>query len=115
MYLKGQKSDLATRRRQAHAYYEKALLADSQYSPALRALAILDFEAGLYQKAIHLLARALERNAADGLAWYFLGTSHLRLGDTDASLRCAYRAVRCPGTDSLGYDLAGRAYMRQGG
>lgn len=111
-YLKGRKQDLATNRKAAREYYAKALADDHQYSPALRALAVLDFEAGLYGKAIEQLEKALERDASDGLSWYFLGASRLRLSDPTEALRCAYRATRCLGTASLGYDLAGRAYMQ---
>ncbi|MFQ6036243.1 MAG: DUF5107 domain-containing protein, partial [Sedimentisphaerales bacterium] len=113
-YLKGRKYDLATNRKKARQYYEKALAEDAQFSPALRALGILDFEAGLYDVAIQRLQKALQRDPTDGLAWYFLGVSHLRLASEKESLKCAYKAVRCPGTTSLGYDLAGRAYMRLG-
>lgn len=110
-FLKGRKHDLATNRKGAREYYAKALADDPQYSPALRALAVLDFEAGLYEKAIEQLEKALERDASDGLSWYFLGASRLKLANAPDALRCAYRATRCPGTASLGYDLAGRAYM----
>jgi tetratricopeptide (TPR) repeat protein len=113
-YLKGRKCDLATNRNKAREYYEEALADDAQYSPALRALAVLDFEAGLYEKAIQRLEKALDRDPADGLSWYFIGVSHLRLRNEKEALRCAYKAGRCFGTASLGYDLAGRAFMRLG-
>jgi len=114
-YLKGERLDRATRRPQARKYYKMALKKDPLYRPALRGLAILDFEAGLYEKAIDQLEKALQRQPNDdGLAWYFLGLSHLRLNHLEESLRCAYRATRCFGAGSLGYDLAGRAYMRKG-
>jgi tetratricopeptide (TPR) repeat protein len=113
-YLKGRKYDLATNRNKARECYEKALADDTQYSPALRALAVLDFEAGLYEKVIQRLEKALDRDPADGLSWYFLGVSHLRLRNEDEALRCAYKAGRCFGAASLGYDLAGRAFMRLG-
>ncbi len=113
-YLKGRKYDLATNRNKAREYYGKALAEDARYSPALRALAVLDIEAGLYEKAVQRLTTALSRDGTDGLSWFFLGVSHLRLGDSNETLRCAYKAVRCLGTASLGHDLAGRAYMRSG-
>jgi len=113
-YLKARKYDLATDRRKAREYYEKALKEDTQYSPALRALAVLDIEAGLYSQAVRRLKKALYRDASDGLSWIFLGMSHLRLADNKEALRCAYEAVKYTGTASLGYDLAGRAYMRLG-
>jgi len=113
-YLKGRKYDLATNRNKAREFYEKALAEDARYSPALRALAVLDIEAGLYDKAVQRLKTALSRNATDGLSWFFLGVSHLRLGDKKEAVRCAYKAVRCPGTASLGHDLTGRAYMQLG-
>ena len=113
-FLKGRKFDLATSRRRAREYYEKALAEDERYSPALRALAVLDIEAGLFEKAAGRLRTAVRRDDTDGLSWYFLGVSHLRLGNDAEALRCAYRAIRCLGTDSLGCDLAGRAHMRLG-
>ncbi|OHB73037.1 MAG: hypothetical protein A2Z25_06620 [Planctomycetes bacterium RBG_16_55_9] len=114
MYLKGRKFDLATNRSRAHEYYEKALAKDPQYSPALRALAVLDIEAGLYEKAAQQLTKALSRDDMDGLSWYFLGVSHLRRGNDAEALTCASKAIRCLGTASLGQDLAGRAHMRLG-
>jgi tetratricopeptide (TPR) repeat protein len=110
-YLKGRKYDLSTNRRKAREYYQKALAEDADYSPALRALAVLDVEAGLYEKAAERLETALRRDDADGLSWYFLGVSRLKLKNPKDVLRCAYKAVRCLGTASLGYDLAGRAYV----
>jgi len=112
-YLRGRKHDLGTERRKAREYYEKALAEDPQYTPALRAMAILDIEAALYEKAAARLKTAVGKDDNDGLAWYLLGVCHLRAGDETAALECAYKAVRCLGAESLGYDLAGRAYMRQ--
>ena len=114
IYLKGRKFDLSTSRRKAREYYEKALAEDERYSPALRALAVLDIEAGLYEKAADKLRTAVKRDDTDGLSWYFLGVSHLWLGNDAEALRCAYMAMRCLGTDSLGCDLAGRAHMQLG-
>jgi tetratricopeptide (TPR) repeat protein len=114
IYLKGRKYDLATNRKKARQYYEKALAEDAQYSPALRALAVLDVEAGLYADAVQRLEKALDRDPSDGLSWFFLGVSNLRLRNEKEAIRCAYKAVGCLGTGSLGYDLAGRAYMRLG-
>ncbi len=114
IYLKGRKYDLATDRKKAREYYEKALAEDTQYSPALCALAVLDVEAGLYADAVQRLKKGLGRDPSDGLSWFFLGVSYLRLDNEREALRCAYKAVRCLGTASLGYDLAGRAYMRLG-
>ncbi len=110
-FLKGRKYDLATDRKKAREYYEKALAEDARYSPALRSLAVLDIEAGLNENAARLLEKALDRDSSGGLSWFFLGVSHLRLRNDKEALRCAYQAVRCLGTTSLGYDLAGRAYM----
>ncbi len=113
-YLRGLKYDLATNRKKAREYYEKSLEDDSEYSLALRGLAVLDIEAGLYHNAIERLEKALARDASDGLSWFFLGVCHLKLRGEKETLRCAYKASGCFGTASLGYDLAGRAYMRLG-
>jgi tetratricopeptide (TPR) repeat protein len=114
LFLKGRKFDRATDRRKAREYYEKALSRDAGHVASLRSLAVLDFEAGLYEQAIARLQKALERDSDDGLCWYYLGASRLRLGNASEALRCGYRAVRCPGTLSGGYDLVGRAAMRLG-
>jgi tetratricopeptide (TPR) repeat protein len=114
IYLRGRKYDLATNRARARETYEKALAKDRQYSPALRALAVLDVEAGLYEKAAQRLREAVGRDDMDGLSWYFLGVCDLKLGNENDALDCAGKAVRCLGTGSLGHDLAGRAYMRLG-
>ncbi len=113
-YLKGRKQDLATDRKRAREYYEKALAQDAQYVPALRDLAVLDIEAGLYQDATERLKNTVLRDPADGLSWFFLGVSHLRSKNEREALNCAYQAVRCLGTASLGHDLAGRAHMLLG-
>jgi len=110
--IKGRKYDLATDRKKAREYYEKAVADDAGYVAALRGLAVLDIEAGLYEDAAKRLEKALDRDPSDGLSWFFLGVSHLRAKEQGEALRCAYQAVRCLGTASLGYDLAGRAYMR---
>ncbi len=59
LYLKGRKFDRATDRGPARDYYEKTLVRDAGHVLALRALAILDFEAGLYQQAIEKLQKAI--------------------------------------------------------
>lgn len=113
-YLKALKYDLATNRKKAREYYEKALTEDPGYSPALRGLAVLDIEAALCEDAVPRLKMALDRDPDDGLAWYFLGVSHLRLGQEKDALRCARQAARCSGTGSLAFDLAGRAHAARG-
>ena len=112
MYLKGRKHDRATQRPQARAYYEKVLAEDPAHLLALRSLAVLDLEAGLYRPAIERLEKATHRDGDDGLSWFFLGVCHLKLDDQQEAMRCGYRAARCFGTGSLGYDLVGRARMR---
>jgi len=113
-YLRGLKHDLATQRKRAREFYEKALADDAGYAPALRALAVLDTEAGLYDEAITRLKKALGRDPGDGVAWYFLGVNYLRTHNPNEALRCAREATRCIGTGSLAFDLAGRAHMALG-
>lgn len=113
-YLKAQKQDLATNRKRAREGYEKALADDAGYAPALRALAVLDTEAGLYEAAIARLQKAVGRDPGDGVAWYFLGVNYLRTNNPTEALRCAREATRCTGTGSLAFDLAGRAHAALG-
>ena len=114
IYLKGRKADRATKRLQAREYYEMAVKADPAHVASLRALAVLDVEAGLYESASGRLEEALERDSDDGLSWFYLGVCRFRTGDFSAACDCGYRAARCFGTVSQGYDLAGRAEMRLG-
>jgi len=113
-YLKGRWSDRATDRLEARKYYELALEKDSGHVLALRALAVLDLEAGLYEDAMSRLTSVLDRDGDDGLAWYFRGVCQLSCENTEEAVACGYRTARCFGARSLGYDLVGRAYMRLG-
>ena len=101
-FLKGQKQDLATNRKRAREYYEKALADDAGYAPALRGLGVLDTEAGLYEDAIARLQKAVQRDPGDGVAWYFLGVNYLRTQKPAEALRCAREATRCGATGALG-------------
>jgi len=80
----------------------------------MRGLAVLDIEAALYEDAVPRLGKALERDPDDGLAWYFLGVSHLRLHEDEEALRCARQGARYSGAGSLAFDLAGRAHAALG-
>lgn len=114
LWLKGRKFDRSTDRLRAREYYEKALARDPGHVASLRSLGVLDFESGLYAAAIERLEKALDRDSDDGLCWFYLGASRFRLGEFAEALRCGYRAVRCPGTAAIGYDLVGRAAVRLG-
>ncbi|MGA2032496.1 MAG: DUF5107 domain-containing protein [Thermoguttaceae bacterium] len=114
LYFMGRKFDRATDRPKAREYYAKALARDPGHVAALRALAVLDFKAGLYAAAIERLNKALERDGDDGLCWFCLGACRLRQGNFPEALRCGCRAARYPGSAAMGHDLAGRAAMRLG-
>ncbi|MFV2068531.1 MAG: DUF5107 domain-containing protein [Pirellulales bacterium] len=113
-YLKGRRFDRSTDRIRARRYYELALDRDAGHTASLRAMAVLDLEAGLYEQAAARLQKVLERDGDDGLAWYFLGVCHLAQSDPAAAVRCGFQAIRCHGTASLGADLTGRGRMRLG-
>ncbi|MEN6334361.1 MAG: DUF5107 domain-containing protein [Phycisphaerales bacterium] len=113
-FLKAQKLDLAMNRKKAREAYEAVLADDSGYAPALRALAILDTEAALCDKAIERLQKAVERDPSDGLAWYFLGVNRLRTHAAKEALGCARQASLGSGVRALALDLAGRAHASLG-
>ncbi len=114
MYLLAQKYDRSLNRIKAREYYNKILKTDSLQLPALRDLAILEFEAANYDKASGMLAKALEQIPNDdGIAWYFLGLCRLRQNNHEDAIKCGFKASRCLGTESIGFDLAGRSYMLQ--
>jgi len=113
-HLRAQKLDLAMSRKKAREGYEAVLADDPGYGPSLRALAILDTEAALYDDAIGRLQRAVQRDPGDGLAWYFLGVNRLRTHDAKEALGCARRASLCSDVRALALDLAGRAHAALG-
>jgi tetratricopeptide (TPR) repeat protein len=113
LYYKGRRHDRDTSRLAAREWYDKALAKDPGHVASLRALAILDFEAGLYADAVRRSKKALDRDPDDGLAWYYLGVSQLQLGKLKEARDCGIQASKLFGTASIGYDLAGRAAMRQ--
>ncbi|MCU0959805.1 MAG: DUF5107 domain-containing protein [Pirellulaceae bacterium] len=114
LFLKGRQHDRATERRAARRNYELALARDPGHVDSLRALAVLDYEAGHHEQARERLRRAVARDRDDGLSCYYLAVCALELGELDEALDWAGRAVRCPGTTSLGHDLAGRVHLQQG-
>ena len=114
LYLKGRKFHRGNRPAQGAAVLRKGAGPRPGHVAALRSLAVMDFEAALYARAMPRLQKALRRDGDDGLSWFYLGVCHLRLGNYSEAIRCGYRAARCPGTARIGYDLAGRAAMRLG-
>lgn len=98
----------------ARKYYQLVLDADSLHLASLRDLAILDFEAAQYDKAAKMLVKALGQIPNDdGIAWYFLGLCNLKQQKPDEAIKCGYKASRCLGTESIGFDLIGRGLMLQ--
>ncbi len=115
MYLVAQKYDRSLDRKKAREYYNRILEIDSLHPGALRDLAVLDFEAARYDEASEMLTKALEQIPNDdGVAWYFLGLCKLKQNNPDGSIKCGFKASRCLGTESIGFDLAGRGYLLQG-
>lgn len=113
LYLTGQKYDRASDRKKARAYYNKSLSVDPGYTLSLQAIGILDFEAALYAEAASKFKTALNRNANDGLSWYFLGNCYLKDSNYEEAIHCASKIIQSPEYKVLGYDLAGRAYFRK--
>ncbi len=115
LYLKAQKFDRALDRNMARKYYQLVLDQDSLHLGALRDLAILDFESAQYDKSAKALNKALKQIPNDdGLAWYFLGLCDLQLKRAyqgELAMKCGYKASRCMGTESIGFDLVGRCLM----
>src|SRR5690606_6148557 len=114
VYLKGLRFDKDTNRTGAREWYEKVLAKDPEHADALRALAVLDLETGLYPQALERLQKVVARRPADSLAWALMGLAHLRLDRPDEALEAAYRGARLIDAAALGFDVAGRARMRRG-
>jgi tetratricopeptide (TPR) repeat protein len=114
IFLKAQKFDRSLDRNMARKYYRMTLEKDPLHLAAIRDLAILDFEAAKYREAAGMFRKALAQIPNDdGIAWYFLGLCNLKDQNTDEAIRCGYKASRCMGTESVGFDLVGRGLMLQ--
>ncbi|MCC6489776.1 MAG: DUF5107 domain-containing protein [Candidatus Hydrogenedentes bacterium] len=113
-FLKGVTSEEQIQRVETRKAYEQSLAMDPAFVPALRGLAGLDLEAGLYDAAAEHLEKALARNPRDGWSWYYLGVARLGQNRLDDAAHCGYRASAFLDRPALGYDLAGRAHMRLG-
>ena len=113
-WVKGVTSEERIQRTETRQAYEQSLSLDPSFTPALRGLAELDIEAGLYDAAAERLEKVLARNPKDGWAWYYLGVSRLARGRLDEAATCGYRAAVYMDRAALGYSLAGRARMRMG-
>lgn len=113
-YRKGEKADLATDRRAARELYRKALDRDANYVPALRGLAILDFEAGLYGSALEHLKNALSVSPDDPWSLFYAAACCYRLKRLDEAVPLATKAATHDETAAVSFDLLGRIAMRQG-
>lgn len=113
-WLQGVTAEEQIRRGGSRAAYEKALTFDPDFVPALRALAELDLESGLYDNAAARLEQALARDAKDSMSWYYLGAARLEQNRLDDAIACGYRVVAQLDEKPLGFDIVGRALMRQG-
>ena len=67
----------------AERLFQQALQRDSGFTPALRQLAILHFQAGDFQKAHELASAVLARNDDDYTARYYRVLSRIKLGGTE--------------------------------
>lgn len=80
VYLKGYYTLKHWKQREAVALFEESLQRDPGYTPALRALAILAYQAGRYQDACDLCDRVLRRNDDDETARYYRALAKIALG-----------------------------------
>ena len=85
----------------AETLFKKSLEKDPGFTPALRGLAILRYQAGDYEKAHELANRVLDRNDDDNTARYYRALSKIQLGIAERTRedlylvgrRAAYRHV----------------------
>ncbi len=106
--------DSQSSREGARKGYEAVLLLDPAHVKALCALAELDIECGQFKAAEAGLRKAVARDPGAGWAWYLLGVARLQQNDAKEALDCGYKCANTLETAAVGYDLVGRALMRQG-
>lgn len=114
LFLKAERLDKDTSRAAARDGYAKVLARDPQHAGALRALAVLDLESGLYDAARERLEKAVARRVDDSLAWGLLGLAYLGLNNLDQAVENAYRGARLLDASGFCWEVAGRAHMRKG-
>jgi tetratricopeptide (TPR) repeat protein len=113
LYLKGYYAFKHWQLDEAVALLEESLRRDPGFTPALRMLAILDYQCGRYQEALTRLEKVLARNDDDDMARYYRALAKIQLGidartDEDlaqVSRRTSHRGVAL-------YVLATRAMGR---
>jgi tetratricopeptide (TPR) repeat protein len=93
-FLKARKFDQQTNRATAAQWYEAALAKDASHTDSLLGAAILDYEAGLYEKAKESLEEAVERDPEKGWAWYYLSLCQRKSNDFLRSSESAAQAAR---------------------
>ncbi|MDX9972443.1 MAG: DUF5107 domain-containing protein [FCB group bacterium] len=113
-FLKAARFDKDTNRVEARAWYEKTLKKDPNYFPAMRALAILDYEAAKYDAAGAAIEKALARRSDDSMSWALLGLVRLQQGRLHEAKELGYKAARLIDAAGLGHDIVGRALARGG-
>jgi len=98
----------------AETGYRAALEQDPLHAAALCGLATLALDRADWTTARDLTARALERDANHGEAWYLHGVALLHLDELAAARTAGYRAAFSRDGWPRGYQLAGRAALRLG-
>ncbi len=114
LYAQAVRADRDSARAEARRLYQRALEADPQHVEALRALAVLEIEAGQYEQAATRLAQAVKLDPARGALHCLAAVASLNLGEPARALDQALEGLRRPDTRSWGWDLAGRAHLRRG-
>lgn len=114
LYLAGRRFEKNTDRIQARQSYERVLKMEGDHLGAMRGLAGLDIQSARYDDALALLNRALKLEPTDGQTRYMAAVCEFRNGQPDAALKHAFEAIRRPDTVGLGWDIAGRVYLKQG-
>lgn len=101
IYLAGYYALKHWKAERAETLFRKSLEKDPGFTPALRGLAILRYQAGDYEKAHELANKVLDRNEDDQTARYYRALSKIQLGIAERTRedlylvgrRAAYRHV----------------------
>lgn len=97
----------------ARAKFEEAIKKQVDFIAAVKSLATMELDSGLYEQAAKRLEAALKVTPEDGFLHYWRAEAALGMDDDGRALDEAWKAARLAETTAIGLNLAAQVYIRQ--